>query len=410
MHGDFRRTYRFSVIPLQYAPVLLPRRHSMLAARSLQFIALFSVIAVSNIVAAQSRPVPAPPIIGAKSYLIIDSRTGHEIASLEPDTRLAPASLTKLMTAYVVFHALRDEQIRLDGTVTVSEKAWRTPGSRMFIEVGKQVSVQDLLLGMIVQSGNDASVALAETVAGSESVFAELMNQHAQALGMHSSNFVNVTGLPDDNHFSTARDLSTLAKAVINEFPEYYKWYSVKEFTYNDIKQPNRNNLLWRDKSVDGMKTGHTDDAGYCLVSSAARDGMRIISVVLGTASAKAREDGSQALINYGFRFFETRLLFKAGEEITTVRVWKSANEMSPLGVLDDLYITIPRGSYDDLDSILNIPAVLLAPVSQSQPLAEIEVSLNGNNLVSEPLRALGANPSGSIWQRMSDGVSLWFE
>lgn len=382
----------------------------MLAARSVQFIALFSVIAISNIVAAQSMPVPAPPVIGAKSYHVIDSRTGHEIASLEPDTRLAPASLTKLMTAYVVFHALRDEQIRLDGTVTVSEKAWRTQGSRMFIEVGKQVSVQDLLLGMIVQSGNDASVALAEYVAGSESVFAELMNQHAQALGMISSSFVNVTGLPDDNHFSTARDLSTLARAIVSEFPEYYKWYSVKEFTYNDIKQPNRNNLLWRDDSVDGMKTGHTDDAGYCLVSSAARDGMRVISVVLGTASSKARENGSQALINYGFRFFETRLLFKAGEEITSVRVWKSANETSGLGVLEDMYVTIPRGSYDSLESTIDVSSVLLAPVAEGQPLAELNISLNGDNLVSEPLRAIGDNPSGSIWQRISDGVSLWFE
>lgn len=280
----------------------------------------------------------------------------------------------------------------------------------MFIEVGKRVSVQNLLLGMIVQSGNDASVALAENVAGTESVFAEMMNQHALALGMLSSHFVNVTGLPDDDHYSTARDLATLAKAIIGEFPEYYKWYSVKEFTFNDIKQPNRNNLLWRDDSVDGMKTGFTDDAGYCLVASAERDGMRIVSVVLGTASAKARIDGSQSLINYGFRFFETRLLFKAREEITTARIWKSADETSQLGLLEDLYMTIPRGSYDDLQSVLNVPAVLLAPVAEGQPLAEINITLNGDTLVSEPLRALGDNPSGSIWQRARDGVSLWFE
>ena len=382
----------------------------MLVARSLQFITLVSLLAIFNVAMAQSRPVPTAPIIGAKSYLVIDSKTGHEIASLEPDTRLAPASLTKLMTAYVVFHALRSEQIRLDDEVTISEKAWRTQGSRMFIEVGKRVSVQNLLLGMIVQSGNDASVALAENVAGTESVFAEMMNQHALALGMLSSHFVNVTGLPDDDHYSTARDLATLAKAIIGEFPEYYKWYSVKEFTFNDIKQPNRNNLLWRDDSVDGMKTGFTDDAGYCLVASAERDGMRIVSVVLGTASAKARIDGSQSLINYGFRFFETRLLFKAREEITTARIWKSADETSQLGLLEDLYMTIPRGSYDDLQSVLNVPAVLLAPVAEGQPLAEINITLNGDTLVSEPLRALGDNPSGSIWQRARDGVSLWFE
>jgi len=381
----------------------------MLAHSRRKSVALLSLFAVLTAVAAAPRPIPAPPIVGAKSYLVIDSKSGHELASLEPDKRLAPASLTKLMAAYLIFHALRDEQIRLDDVVTVSEKAWRTPGSRMFIEVGKQVSVQDLMLGMIVQSGNDASVALAEHVAGSASIFSELMNQRARALGMLSSNFVNATGLPQTDHFSTARDLSTLARAIIEEFPEYYKWYSVREFTYNDIKQPNRNNLLWRDDSVDGMKTGHTDDAGYCLVASATRDGMRVISVVLGTSSTKARINGSHALINYGFRFFETRLLYKAGEKITSARIWKSANEITPLGVLDDIYITIPRGSYDALESVLAVPAVLFAPVEQGQRLAEIKISLNGNDLVIEPLRALRDNPSGSFWQRTRDSVSLWF-
>lgn len=375
-----------------------------------RLIALVALLATALPAAAQVRPVPAPPIIGASSYLVIDSKTGHELATLEPDKTVPPASLTKLMTAYVVFSALGQEQIRLEDEVTVSEKAWRTPGSRMFIEVGKRVTVQDLLLGMIVQSGNDASVALAEHVAGSEAVFAEVMNQSAQAIGMFSSHFVNATGLPDDDHYSTARDLSTLARAIIQEFPEYYRWYSVKEFEFNDIKQPNRNNLLWRDESVDGMKTGHTDAAGYCLVASAERDDMRVISVVLGTSSAKARVDGSQALINYGFRFFETRLLFRAGEEITRTRIWKSANEMTGLGVVEDLYITVPRGAYDSLDSILNIPATLLAPVAKGQPLAEIRISLDGEQLISQPLRALEDNPQGSFWQRTRDGVSLMFE
>lgn len=375
-----------------------------------RFLALLAPFAVAATFAAEPRPVPAPPIIGATSYLVIDSKTGHELASLEPDTAVAPASLTKLMTAYVVFSALNEEQIRLDDEVIISEKAWRTPGSRMFIEVGKHVALQDLLLGMIVQSGNDASVALAEYVAGSESVFAEVMNQNARALGMHSSHFVNATGLPDDEHYSTARDLSTLAQAIIEQFPNYYRWYSVKEFTFNDIKQPNRNNLLWRDDSVDGMKTGHTDAAGYCLVASAERDGMRVVSVVLGTSSAKARIDGSQALINYAFRFFETRLLYKARQEIAKTRIWKSANAYSSLGVLDDLYITVPRGSYDLLESILNIPAVLEAPVAEGQPLASINISLSGDELINEPLRALTDNPSGSFWQRTKDGVSLWFE
>ncbi len=375
-----------------------------------RIVALVALLFTAEAFAADIRPLPAPPIIGATSYLVVDARTAHEIASLEADKAVAPASLTKLMTAYVVFKTLQDGQINLDDEVTVSEKAWRAEGSRMFIEVGKRVPVEDLLLGMIVQSGNDASIALAEHIAGSEDVFAQIMNQYAQGLGMLSSNFVNVTGLPNDDHYSTARDLATLARAIIAEFPEYYKWYSVKEFKFNDIKQPNRNNLLWRDDSVDGMKTGHTDAAGYCLVSSAQRDGMRVISVVLGTSSAKARIDGSQALLNYAFRFFETRLLYKAGEQIAEARIWKSANEVSQLGVLDDLYITVQRGAYDALDSVLNIPATIVAPVAQGQPLAELKITLDGTELINQPLRALDDNPTGSIWQRTRDSVSLWFE
>ncbi|MGB5411079.1 MAG: D-alanyl-D-alanine carboxypeptidase family protein [Woeseiaceae bacterium] len=349
-------------------------------------------------------------MIGAKSYLLIDATTGHELASLDPDAQNPPASLTKLMTEYVVFAALRDGQITMEDEVTVSEKAWRMEGSRMFIEVGKQVKVEDLLMGMIVQSGNDASVALAEHVAGSESVFAEMMNQQAQQIGMLSSHFVNATGLPDENHYTTARDLATLARRMVQDFPEYYRMHSVKEFTYNDIRQPNRNALLWRDPTVDGLKTGHTDEAGYCLVASAERDGMRVVSVVMGTASEKARATGSQALINYGFRFFETRLLFKAGQQISTVRVWKSAHETSALGVTDDLYITVPRGSYDKLESTLDVPAIVEAPLATGQPVAYLKVSLQGEQLLNQPLRAIEDNPVGSIWQRLSDSVSLWFE
>lgn len=360
---------------------------------------------------AEPMPVPAAPIIGAKSYLLIDARTGHELASLNPDTQLAPASLTKLMTTYVVFAALKQEQMRLEDEVTVSEKAWRTQGSRMFIEVGTRVSIEDLMAGMIVQSGNDASVALAEHLAGSESVFAELMNQYAAKLGMLSSHFVNATGLPAEGHVTTARDLTTLARALVQDFPEYYgRWHSMKEFTYNGIKQNNRNSLLWRDDSVDGLKTGHTDDAGYCLVASAERDGMRIISAVMGTSSTKARTDGSQALINYGYRFFETRLLFKAGEEIATTRVWKSANESSSLGVLEDLYITVRRGSYDKLESSLDIPAIIEAPIAAGQPVAELKVRFGEEELLRTSLRALNDNPLGSVWQRARDSVSLWFE
>lgn len=359
---------------------------------------------------AQKTPIPQPPIIGAKSFLLIDGNTGAELASLKPDERLAPASLTKLMTAYAIFRALDEGQIALDDLVTVSEKAWRTQGSRMFIEVGTRVSVEDLVLGMIVQSGNDASVALAEHTAGTEAVFAQVMNQYAGQIGMTASNFKNASGMPDKDHYTTARDMARLARAIINEFPEYYQWYSVKEFEYNDIKQQNRNALLWRDDSVDGMKTGRTDEAGYCLVSSAKRDDMRVISVVLGTASAKARIDGSHSLLNYGFRFFETRLLYRAGETVATARIWKAQKEVTPLGLPDDLYVTIPRGSFDDVESVLNMPKNLLAPVALGQPLAELQVSLDGDQLLNMPLRALEENPDGSFWQRTKDGVSLWFE
>ena len=360
--------------------------------------------------AQSAMPAPAPPIIGAKSYLVIDGTTGHELASLNPDAPLAPASLTKIMTTYVVFKALRQGQINLDDEVTISERAWRTPGSRMFIEVGTRVKIDDLLMGMVVQSGNDASVALAEHIAGTEGVFAQMMNQHAQQLGMLSSNFLNATGLPAEGHVTTARDLATLARALISEFPDYYARHSTKEFTYNDIKQNNRNSLLWRDPSVDGMKTGHTDDAGYCLVSSAKRDGMRVISVVLGTSSTRSRTDGSQALINYGFRFFETRLLYKAGEEITTARVWQSEKITSRLGVLEDLYITVPRGSYEKLESTVDIPAIVEAPIAAGQPVAELKISLGAEQLLSTQLRALDDNPTGSFWQRTKDSISLWFE
>lgn len=372
------------------------------------FLSIF--VFITSAYAQTSRPMPAPPIIGAKSYLIIDAQTGHELASLDPDMGLAPASLTKIMTTYVVFAALQQGQIRLADEVTISEKAWRTPGSRMFVEVGKRVSIEDLLLGLIVQSGNDAGVALAEHIAGTEDVFAQMMNQYAQQLGMLSSHFVNATGLPADGHVTTARDLATLARAMVREFPDYYAWHAIKEFTFNDIEQSNRNRLLWRDPSVDGIKTGHTDEAGYCLVASAERDGMRIISVVMGTSSEKARADGSQALLNYGFRFFETRLLFKAGEEVATTRVWKSANETSSLGVFDDLYVTVRRGTYDQLESTLDMPAVVEAPVAAGQRVAELRINLAEQEVLRAPLRALEDNPTGSFWQRTRDAVSLWFE
>ena len=374
------------------------------------FCTLFLCVISSSVFAQSVMPAPAPPIIGAKSYLVIDAQTGHELAALDPDVPLAPASLTKIMTTYVVFKALGQGQIQLSDEVTISEKAWRMPGSRMFVEVGKRVTIEDLLLGMIVQSGNDASVALAEHIGGTESVFAEMMNQYAQQLGMLSTNFLNSTGLPAEGHLTTARDLATLAAAMIEEFPDYYAWHAIREFTFNEITQSNRNKLLWRDTTVDGLKTGHTDDAGYCLVASAERNGMRIISVVMGTANEKSRADGSQALLNYGFRFYETRLLFKAGEQVSTARVWKSANETSGLGVLEDLYLTVRRGTYDQLESTIDTPAIILAPLASGQPVADLSISFAGQEILRTKLRALQDNPSGSFWQRTRDSVSLWLE
>ena len=368
------------------------------------FFLLFSTYSLAQ------APIPSAPIVGAKSYIVIDSKTGYEIAALNPDLSLEPASLTKIMTTYVAFKSIENGQISFEEEVTISEKAWRTEGSRMFIEVGTKVKVKDLLYGIIIQSGNDASVALAEHIAGTEDMFAELMNQYANTLGMNSSNFLNSTGLPSVNHITTARDLAILTRAIIQEFPDFYKWHSIKNFTYNNIKQNNRNSLLWRDESIDGVKTGYTEDAGYCLVSSAKRNDMRVISVVLGTSSNKARSDGSQALINYAFRFFETKLIFKAGEEISKLRVWKSKNIYSSLGVLEDLYITLQRGSYNNLQSNLEVPAAILAPISTGQPIANLILSLNGEEIFSTPLRSLEDNPLGTFWQRSKDTINLWFE
>ena len=355
-------------------------------------------------------PVPAPPQIGASSYQLIDFSSGRIVAESNPDERVEPASLTKLMTAYAVFHALRRGQITLQDEAHVSEKAWRTEGSRMFIEVDTRVSVEDLLRGMIIQSGNDASVALAEHVGGSEDAFLELMNQHAELLGMTGSSFINTTGLPAEGHYVTARDVAILARAIISEFPEYYGWYSEREFTYNGIRQYNRNSLLWRDESVDGLKTGYTMAAGFCLVTSAERSGMRLISVVTGMASTEAREDGSQALLNYGFRFYETHKLYSGGEEITTARVWKGAPHEASLGLSEDLYITVPRGRYDALEAKMDLSTDLMAPLSAGAEVGAVRISLDDEQISTMPLMALHAVPEANVWTRIKDEVTLWLQ
>ena len=353
---------------------------------------------------------PSAPALGAKGYLLVDFKSGHELASKNADERLDPASITKLMTAYAVFRAIKSGQISLDDEVRVSEKAWRTQGSRMFINVGSRVPVELLLPGMIIQSGNDASVALAEHVAGTEESFAEIMNQLAAELGMTNTNYRNSTGLPAEGHYTSASDIVKLATALIREFPDYYRWYSQKEFTYNEITQGNRNALLWRDESVDGMKTGYTENAGYCLVSSAERDGMRLISVVLGTKSSAARANESQALLNYGFRFFETHLLWEQGQVIGNEQVWKGAQDNTDLIVADAVYATLPRGALDQVTWEIRTPGKLIAPLSVDDAVGVVQAKIDSDIVAEANLYSAQAIDSGSLLQTTWDEVLLWFE
>ena len=365
---------------------------------------------LSGLAQAAPLPVPKAPAVGAKAYLIQDFDSGQVLADVNAAQRIEPASITKMMSAYVFFKELKSGGIALTDKVTVSEKAWRTPGSRMFIEVGKQVSIEDLLQGVIVQSGNDATVALAEHIAGSEDSFAGLMNRYAQEMGLAGSHFVNSTGLPHAEHYTTAKDIARIAHLLIEEFPEYYKWYAQRQFTFNNITQYNRNKLLWRDDSVDGIKTGHTDSAGYCLVTSAQREGMRLITVVLGTKSEEARANASQALLNYGFRFFETHKLYDAGAELAQAKIWKGEGEQLPLGLGAPLYVTIPRGQYQQLDASMSIDNHILAPVGTGQSLGMVRIRI-GDTLVTErALLALAAMPEGSFWRRIVDEALLYFE
>jgi len=352
---------------------------------------------------------PQPPTLEARAWLLQDMHSGAELAARNADQRLEPASLTKIMTAYVVFRELAAGHISLDDQVLVSKKAWKTPGSRMFIEVNKKVRLEDLLQGMIVQSGNDASVALAEHVAGTESAFAELMNENAYRLGMLNSHFTNATGLPDKNHYVTARDVAKVTSALIREFPQYYHWYSQREFTYNGITQQNRNLLLGRDASVDGVKTGHTDSAGYCLVSSAKRGDMRLISVVMGTKGKLARADESQKLLNFGFRFYETRKLYEAGQPIAAPRVWKGSRETLPLGLEEALYLTVPRGRFSDLKADLNLHKTPIAPIRKGARVGSLSITLDGELIKETPVVALAEVDEGNLWRVLVDSAIMWW-
>jgi len=359
--------------------------------------------------AAEVVPIPDPPQVAAKGYLLVAHDSGQVLAESNADERLEPASLTKIMSAYVVFRELAGGNLSLDDQVLISEKAWRTGGSKMFVEVGMRVSLENLLKGMIIQSGNDASVALAEHVAGSEETFANLMNTHAQRLGLTDSHFVNATGWPDENHYTTARDMALTTAATIREFPEYYAWYAEKEFTYNGIHQPNRNRLLWRDESVDGVKTGHTRAAGYCLVASAKRGEMRLTSVVMGADGEEARAQASLALLNYGFRFFESHKLYGAGQDLETLRIWMGDTTDLPVGPAEDIYVTIPRRKYDKLSAQLVKDPDISAPVAKGDKVGYVSIRLEEEELLRVPLIALQDVAEGGFLRRLKDTFLRWF-
>jgi D-alanyl-D-alanine carboxypeptidase (penicillin-binding protein 5/6) len=380
------------------------------------FLACVSLTAFATVHCFAETPAPAAPIaiptapqVDARTYIVVDYRTDKILAAKDPAARVEPASLTKLMTAYIVFQELAAGKLKLDEPVTVSEHAWRSEGSRTFIELGKPVSVQDLILGMIVQSGNDATIALAERIAGTEATFAQMMNANAKRLGMSGSHFENSSGLPAPEHYTTARDLSLLAGAMIREYPQYYKWFSVREFEHNGIKQQNRNGLLEKDPTVDGLKTGHTDSAGFCLVTSALRDGMRLISVVMGSASMKARENASAALLNYGFTFYDTKLVVKGGAVLATARVWKGQSASADLGIKEDLYLTLPRGGAAGLKTAAEVQPRLIAPLSQDEVVGSLRVFAGSQTLQTIPLHPLKSVAAGGWWRRLIDTIRLWF-
>lgn len=369
-------------------------------------IALITALALGGTLQA----APKAPKLAAKAYILQDFHSGAIIAELNADQRVEPASLTKMMSMYVVDKELALGNIKLTDKVKISEKAWRMPGSRMFIEVGSRVSVEELINGVIIQSGNDATIALAEYVAGSEESFASLMNIYAENLGMRSTHFVNATGLPHKDHFTTARDLATLSAAIIREFPDHYALYSQKEYTYNNIKQQNRNRLLWQDKYVDGIKTGHTESAGFCLAASAVRGDMRLISVVLGTRSDSARANESQKLLTFGFRFFETHRLYGAEQVLTNARLYKGEAETIPLGLAEDLYVTIPRGSYKKLKANMSIESHIIAPASEGQTYGTVNLTLNKEPLLQRELIALQSVREGSFFSSLMDEIRLVFK
>ncbi len=354
-------------------------------------------------------PIAKPPEVAANAYILQDFHSGQILAGHNIDTPVEPASLTKMMTIYVLDVELARGTLSPDTTALISEHAWRTEGSRMFLDLGTEVPLKDLQLGVIIQSGNDASVAIAERVAGTEAAFAEMMNYQANLLGMKNSHFTNATGLPDPQHYTTAHDMATLARAMIKNFPESYTMYQQKEFFYNNIKQHNRNLLLYRDPTVDGIKTGHTSSAGYCLVASAVRDNMRLIAVVLGTESDSARAEQAQTLLNYGFRTFKTQELAQKNQIINEAEIWKGQKNKLAIGFADDAYVTIPQ-SKSTIETAISVKSPLIAPIEAGTPVGVMQVKLN-NEVISElPVVALETIPQGSLWRRFIDSIKLFFK
>ena len=370
------------------------------------FLGILFCFLITNPVSAEQ---PAAPILDAQSYLLVDYISGVELASKNPSKRTEPASITKLMTAYVLYQELEKGNATPEDRVLVSEKAWKMEGSRMFVEGGKKVPLERMLHGLIVQSGNDAAVALAEHIAGSESAFVDKMNAAAKVLGMNDTHYVNASGMPDKEHYTTARDIVILSRALIKNYPEYYKLYKIKEYTYNGIKQYNRNKLLWRDKTVDGMKTGHTDSAGYCLVASAERNKMRLISVMLGAQDDKSRADYSQQLLEYGFRFFETHKLYESNSALAEARVWKGVTDKVPAGTIDGLYVTIQKGHYDQLKGMMELYKDIDAPIQRGDQLGKAIIK-DGDMIVAElPLVALSPVDAGGMWTSVTDSIKKLF-
>lgn len=353
--------------------------------------------------------IPNPPNLNAQGYILMDANSGKVLAEKNADVRMQPASLTKLMTMYVISNALKNGTIHNDDKVRISKKAWQTGGSRMFVKVNDEVMVKQLLQGIVVASGNDASVAMAEYLGGSEDAFADLMNNEAKQLNMNNTHFVDSNGLPNPNHYSTPRDLALLTKAIILNFPEDYKLYSEKWFSYNNIRQPNRNRLLWRFPFADGLKTGHTEGAGFCLVSSAERNGTRLISVIMGAPSDEVRTDDSIRLLTYGFRFFETHKLYDAGNKLTKARVWKGKNKVIEVGLQKPLFITLPVGQFKNLQTALLLDEPIKAPVTKNQIVGKINLTLNHEVYVSVPLVALEEDTKGNFMRKIADTLHLGF-